>query len=79
MVFLCEICGQLVRSGDKSARVYAEMCISDGLGGGGRSLDGDEVVFAVFHAECVSSTYSARECDVVPYISEVRELFDGAA
>ena len=77
LTFLCELCGQRVSSGDRSVRVFAEACISDGCGGGQSSLPGREVVFAVFHVECVAHTYSARECDVVPYLSEVRELIDG--
>ena len=79
MEFLCEICGEQVKPGDQSARVSAEMCISDGHGGGVKRPDDDEVVFAVFHVECVAGTYASRECDVVPYLSEARELIDGVA
>jgi len=77
LVFWCEVCGRVVESGERSARVSAETCISDGRGGGVKLADDQEVVLAVFHAECVSGTYAARECDVVPYLSEARELIDG--
>lgn len=73
--FKCELCGELINSGDKSIRIAAEMCISDGLGGG---RSDEEVVFAVFHAECVSATYADRECDVVPYLTEAREVISPA-
>ena len=79
MTFLCEICGQRVGDGDRAARVFAETCVSDGRGGGHKASDDVEVVFAVFHAECVAGTYASRECDVVPYLSEARELIDGVA
>lgn len=78
MIFLCEVCGCRVVSGDKVSRVTAETCVSDGSGGGVRVEDDQEVVFAVFHAECVKGTYAARECDVVPYLAEARELLNGA-
>lgn len=74
---LCEVCGQHVRAGDRSARVSAELCTSDGLGGGVVQEDDVEIVLAVFHAECVLGTYAVRECDAVPYLSEARELIDG--
>jgi hypothetical protein len=78
MVFLCEVCGELVKPGDKSARISADLCVSDGQGGWTAPPD-DEVVFAVFHTECVLVTYAARDCDAVPYLSEARELIDGVA
>jgi hypothetical protein len=73
MVYLCEVCGRVVLPGERVTRVLAETCVIDHRGGGTRT-DGDlEVVFAMFHEECVASTCSARECDVVAYISEARE------
>jgi len=72
--FRCELCGDLINFGDRTIRVAAEMCTSDGLGGGLRQEDDDEVVFAVFHAKCVAETYASRDCDVVPYVVEAREV-----
>ena len=73
--FTCEICGQRIANGVRAIRVLAETCVSDGQGGGLGAEN--EVVFAVFHAECVASTYSARECDAISYILEAREVIDG--
>jgi hypothetical protein len=50
------------------------MCTSDGLGGGTKRPDDEEVIFAVFHAKCVLETYASRDCDVVPYVIEAREV-----
>jgi hypothetical protein len=74
MVFLCEVCGRVVAPGERAARVLAETCVIDRDGGRVARPDGQEVILAVFHEECVSGTCSARECDVVAYISEAREV-----
>lgn len=74
--FTCEVCGQAVSAGDRATRVLAETCVIDHGGGAIRSRGDQEVVFAVFHEECVSGTYAARECDVVAYISEAREVVE---
>jgi len=75
--FTCQICGQSISRGEHTIRVVAETCISDGIGGGSKQTDGSEVVFSVFHMECVCATYASRECDVIAYISEAREVIDG--
>jgi hypothetical protein len=72
--FRCELCGDPINSGDRTIRVAAEMCTSDGLGGGTKRPDDEEVIFAVFHAKCVLETYASRDCDVVPYVIEAREV-----
>lgn len=74
MVFLCEVCGRQVHPGERATRVLAEACIIDMSGGRSVVDDVHEVVLAVFHEECVASTHSARECDVIAYISEAREV-----
>lgn len=75
MVFVCEICGRVVGSGDRAARIAVETCLSDGRGG---SIQTDEeVVLAVFHADCVAETRRQRGCDVVPYVEEAREAVSG--
>ena len=71
----CEICGQKINRGEHTIRVVAETCISDGEGGGDKGED--EIVFTVLHLECVKATYASRECDVIAYISEAREVIDG--
>lgn len=75
--FSCEICGKKIIRGEHTIRVVAETCISDGTGGGDKREDGTEIVFAVLHLECVKATYASRECDVIAYISEAREVIDG--
>ena len=72
--FRCELCGDPINFGDRTIRVAAEMCTSDGLGGGLKQVNDDEVVFAVFHAKCVAETYASRDCDVIPYVIEAREV-----
>jgi hypothetical protein len=79
LIFVCEICGQKIGPGTRTARVLAQTCVSDGHGGGMQTSEDHEVIFAVFHAECVASTYSARECDVVAYVAEAREVIDAGA
>lgn len=76
LIFVCEICGQEIVPGTRTARVLAQTCVSDGHGGGSQTPEDHEVVFAVFHTECVASTFSARECDVVAYVAEAREVID---
>lgn len=77
LMFTCEICGKRVSRGEHTVRVVAEACISDGIGGGAKQDDDGEIVFTVFHLECVKATYASRECDVIAYISEAREVIDG--
>jgi hypothetical protein len=78
MEFICEVCGCRVLPGDKATRILAETCVIDVHGGGAKENGDQEVIFAVFHAECVASTYSARECDVIAYLSEAREVLEVA-
>jgi phosphoribosylformimino-5-aminoimidazole carboxamide ribonucleotide (ProFAR) isomerase len=68
----------VVAPGARATRVLAETCVFDQGGGGVRSAADHEVVFAVFHEECVTGTYSARECDVVAYLSEAREVVEAS-
>lgn len=75
--FTCEICGQQISRGEPTIRVVAETCISDGIGGGAKVEDDVEIVFTIFHKECVMATYASRECDVIAYICEAREVVDG--
>lgn len=78
MVFVCEVCGRVVSAGERATRVLAETCVINHVGGAIKSSSDQEVVFAVFHEECVTGTYSARECDVVAYISEAREVIEAS-
>jgi hypothetical protein len=77
LVFLCELCGQIVGPGDRAARILAETCLSDGCGGAIRTEADEEVVLAVFHAACVAETRQHIGCDVVPYVEEAREVVPG--
>jgi len=77
LMFLCELCGQLVGPGDSAARILAETCLSDGCGGAIRTEADEEIVLAVFHAACVAETRQQRGCDVVPYVEEAREVVSG--
>lgn len=77
MAWICEICGCLVLPGVRVTQVVAETCVSDGSGGGTQTTDDQKVIFAMFHTECVASTFAARECDVVAYVDEAREVFEG--
>jgi hypothetical protein len=79
LVFLCELCGQVVGPGDRAARILAETCLSDGCGGAIRTELDEEVVLAVFHAACVAETRQQRGCDAVPYVEEAREIISGEA
>lgn len=77
LIFLCEICGCAVEVGDRAARVAAEAGVSDGYGGVLRTDTDEEVVFAVFHTECLVETRRQHGCDSVPYVEEAREVVDG--
>lgn len=79
LVFLCELCGQIIGPGDRAARILAETCLSDGCGGAIHTELDEEVVLAVFHASCVAETRQHRGCDVVPYVEEAREVVSGEA
>lgn len=74
LLFTCEICGIRVVSGERTVRISSETCISDGFGGGYQGENDCEIVLSVFHAECVSGTMQSRECDVINYIAEAREV-----
>lgn len=77
LVFLCEICGCQVDAGERATRVAAEAGISDGYGGVLKDETDEEVVFAVFHTDCVVETKRQRCCDSVPYVEEARETVGG--
>lgn len=77
LTFVCEICGKTVLRGSNVTQVLAETCVSDGNGGGTQTPDDQKVIFAMFHTECVASTYAARECDVIAYVDEAREVIEG--
>lgn len=66
-VFLCEICGDSIRLGERIVRITAESCSSDEV------LPRDSLVFGTFHSSCVIETFRAKSCDSVPYIEEARE------
>lgn len=68
----CEICGEVVGHGATVVRMHAELGYA---GRPGLHPKLSEVIsMAAFHLECVESTMSSRECDVVNYIDNAREI-----
>lgn len=64
----CEICAEDILLGDSVIRIAVEAADESDVN------SHTAIVFAIFHSMCVVETIHDRECDVVPYIDEAREI-----
>lgn len=76
--YLCEVCDEPVEEGEPSVRIAADSAMSDGDGGCQSLTNREVMIFALFHSQCVISTYYDDFYDDVQYIDEARELISEA-